>query len=228
MSAMELQPSLLTQAEVAAIVRSMRGQMAWSQETLAEFAGLTVATVQRLEAEQFSSVETKRAVAGAFGWSLAFFDTPRAIPSAEEMAVQKAAFHLEYFILDAFPIDSCGIVTRLTDAVGAAAMMPCSLAELPRTAQDAFAVVADYVHNSLNDICEASAAQAAYYVDELSALTLPLLEAGYRLQAAIRQTMVSNPAWSDPTPMPLTLLYMIAVPDGHLMTHCAVRRRIAM
>lgn len=228
MNATDIQPCLLTPGEVGAIVRLMREQMVWSQEALAEFAGLTVSLVQDLEAGQRASAETRRVVAGAFGWPPAFLDTPRPVPTAEDLAAQEAAFHLEYLILDAFPVDGRGIVTRLMDVAGAAAMMPCSFAELPRTAQNAFTMIADYVHSSLDNICEASEADAAHHIDKLTALTGSLKEAGYQLHAAIRHTWVSNPTWSNLTPMPLTVLYVIAAPDGHMMTQCAVRRHITI
>lgn len=228
MSSTETQPRLLTPVEVAAIVKAMRGQMTWSQELLSEFAGVTPRTIQRLEAGQPSSTSTRRDVAAAFGWPQDFFDVPRAIPTESDLAAQQATFDLEYLILDAAPVDGRGVITRLLEATGHRAMMPCSLAQLPRDAQDAFAAVADYVHDCLDAICDATMTDALMYGDELTELTVPLLEAGYRLHLGVRQTSVSNPAWVDPTPMPLTVLYVIAAPDGHAMAHVAVKRRMAM
>ena len=40
--------------------------MGWSQETLAELSGLTVRTIQRVEAGQTSSLDTRRALARGF------------------------------------------------------------------------------------------------------------------------------------------------------------------
>lgn len=228
MNATTTEPRLLTPAEVAAIVKAMRGQMTWSQELLAEFAGVTPRTVQRLEAGQPSSTSTRRDVAAAFGWPQDFFDVPRVIPTEADLAAQQAAYNLEYLVLDAVPVDGRGVITRLVEASGNRAMMPCSLAQLPRDVQDAFAAVADYVHDCLDAICDATMADALMYGDELTELTVPLLEAGYSLHLGVRQTSVSNPAWADPTPMPLTVLYVVAAPDGHSMAHIAVKRRIAM
>ena len=49
------------------VVRSLREQKAWSQEHLAEAAGLSARTVQRVEAEGVGSSETRLALAAALG-----------------------------------------------------------------------------------------------------------------------------------------------------------------
>ena len=50
-----------------ATVRRLREQRAWSQEQLAELAGLSVRTVQRVETGNGASLETRMALAAAFG-----------------------------------------------------------------------------------------------------------------------------------------------------------------
>jgi len=52
-------------------VRKWREQRAWSQEHLAEVTGLSLRTIQRVEAEGKASNETRMALASAFGCSLA-------------------------------------------------------------------------------------------------------------------------------------------------------------
>lgn len=48
------------------IVRKLRLQRGWSQEQLAEIAGLSTRTIQRLERGQTSSIETMNALAAVF------------------------------------------------------------------------------------------------------------------------------------------------------------------
>ena len=228
MSATETHPRLLTPAEVAAIVKAMRAQMAWKQETLAEFAGLTPRTIQRLEAGEPSSLGTRKAVARAFGWPLDFFDVPRVIPTHEELAAQKAAFDREHLILDAVAADGRDILTRLHDLPGFKAIVPCSLVELSRDGQDAFAMVADYVQDCLDIIGDVTRADVLRYGDELTEMAATLAEAGYRLHVASRETKIGNPAWADKTPMPITVLYIVAAPAEQAVQHIAVKRRIAM
>lgn len=49
------------------LVRKLRVVKSWSQEELAQIAGLSARTVQRIEAEGVGSLETRRALAAAFG-----------------------------------------------------------------------------------------------------------------------------------------------------------------
>jgi transcriptional regulator with XRE-family HTH domain len=48
-------------------VRKIRRERAWSQEQLASVAGLSLRTVQRVEADGCASLETNMALASAFG-----------------------------------------------------------------------------------------------------------------------------------------------------------------
>jgi len=48
-------------------MRSLREERSWSQERLADAAGLSLRTVQRVEREGNASAETRLALAGAFG-----------------------------------------------------------------------------------------------------------------------------------------------------------------
>ena len=49
------------------LVRKIRRQRAWSQEQLASVAGLSLRTIQRVEADGSASLETNMALASAFG-----------------------------------------------------------------------------------------------------------------------------------------------------------------
>lgn len=228
MSTTTTEPRLLTPAEIADIVKGMRARMAWSQETLAELARLTVRTVQRLEAGQAASIDTRRAVAGAFGWPVDFFENPIVIPTHEELAAQKATFDREHLIIDVCATNGRGILTRLHDLPGFKAMVPCSLAELPRAAQDAFATVADYVADCLDIIGDVPRADVLRYGDELTEMVAALADAGYRLHVASRETKVGNPAWTDQTLMPVTILYVLAAPNEQAVQHITVKRKVAM
>ena len=50
------------------IVRTLRERRAWSQEQLAEIAGLSVRTVQRVETGGGASLETRMALSAAHAW----------------------------------------------------------------------------------------------------------------------------------------------------------------
>jgi XRE family transcriptional regulator, regulator of sulfur utilization len=57
------------------IVRKLRLQRGWSQDQLAEFTGLSVRTIQRLERGQKPSLETSKSLASVFEVDLSTFNT---------------------------------------------------------------------------------------------------------------------------------------------------------
>ncbi|MDO6386660.1 helix-turn-helix domain-containing protein [Uliginosibacterium sp. 31-12] len=59
-------------------IRKLREARAWSQEHLAAAAGLSLRTIQRVEAEGKASAETRLALAGAFGVELALLTAQEA------------------------------------------------------------------------------------------------------------------------------------------------------
>ena len=66
-----------TAPELAEFVKIMREINKWSQATLAEIAKVTERTIQRVESGQPSSLDTRRALARAFGYDdLDVFDKP--------------------------------------------------------------------------------------------------------------------------------------------------------
>jgi predicted transcriptional regulator len=50
----------------SALVRKLREERAWSQEHLASVSGVSLRTIQRVEAEGTASLETRMALAAAF------------------------------------------------------------------------------------------------------------------------------------------------------------------
>lgn len=62
--------------KVSERIRRLRAQKAWTQPELAEASGITIRTVQRLEAGQSVSAETLKRVAKAFGVPLETLQSP--------------------------------------------------------------------------------------------------------------------------------------------------------
>ena len=55
----------------ANLIKNLREERSWSQEHLATVAGVSLRTIQRLESEGSASLETRMALAAAFGMSAA-------------------------------------------------------------------------------------------------------------------------------------------------------------
>jgi transcriptional regulator with XRE-family HTH domain len=73
----------------AAAVKRLREQRAWSQEHLTEVAGLSLRTLQRVEADGTASHATRLALAAAFDCDLAELDLPVQPEAAPETSEGK-------------------------------------------------------------------------------------------------------------------------------------------
>lgn len=77
----------------SALVRQLREQRAWSQEHLAEVAGLSLRTVQRVEGDGSASAETRMALAAALDIDVSALSLPAAAsvsPASGPPAVEPA------------------------------------------------------------------------------------------------------------------------------------------
>lgn len=216
-----------TPAEVGLLVRIYREAMGWTQETVAELSGLTVRTVQRVEAGQSSSFDTRRALARAFQISdLDVFSRSIPFPSEEELRKRKIAFDRDHLVLDATVVNGRGVVIMLLDGSGHAAIVPASMVELPRAAQDAFAAILDYARDCMDVADDASRTEMLSYSDGLDEIINELRAAGYCLCAAKRAACVTHPSWAIQTPIPLNITYLNAVPVDAHVSRMVVRRSL--
>jgi transcriptional regulator with XRE-family HTH domain len=71
---------------VAFVVRWNRGLRQWKAATLADFAGVSVSTVERVERGERVSVEALDHIAKAFGYEAGYFTVPRIRLPSEEAA----------------------------------------------------------------------------------------------------------------------------------------------
>ena len=64
------------------LLRKWRETRAWSQEHLAALAGLSLRTIQRIEADGRASAETRMALAAAFNVDVATLTAPETVPDS--------------------------------------------------------------------------------------------------------------------------------------------------
>ncbi len=228
MTTMHVEPRLLTPEEIGRVVRAFRTEFGWSQETLAELSGLTPRTIQRLEAGQPSSLDTRRAVGRAFRFEdIDWLSKPLAVPTQEQLRARREAFEREHLVLAAEPVDGRKLAAMLVDGAGFGAIGPGSLGELPRSAQDAFAAILDYLRDCLDIADVASRTEMLGYGDIIDEMAAPLREAGFRLCAAVRRTEVTGKDWADKTPIPLAVTYVVAAPADQLQRQLVVPRKLS-
>jgi transcriptional regulator with XRE-family HTH domain len=217
----------MTPAEVGFLVKIYRDAMEWRQETLAELSGVTVRTIQRVEAGQPVSLDTRRAIARGFQIpDLDVFSKPDPFPTQQELERQKAEFDHKYLVLDASVVDGRKITAMLSDKQGHGAISPGSTIELPHAAQDVFAGMLDYVRDCMDVADVASRREMLGYGDEIDAMIAEPRPAGFCVCMAARQTSITSKSWKDRTPMDLDVAYLIAAPIDPPPTKIVVPRKL--
>ena len=218
----------MTPAEVGFLVKVYRDGMEWSQETLAELSGLTVRTIQRVEAGQPSSLDTRRAIARGFQIpDLDVFNKLNPFPTQEELDQQKADFDRKYLVLDASVVDGRKITSMLSDKQGHRAIGPGSTVELPRATQDVFAGIIDYLRDCMDMADVASRQDMLGYGDEVDMMIGELRATGFCVCMAVRKTSITNKSWKDQTPMDLEVAYLVAAPVDLPPAKIVVTRKLA-
>ena len=98
-------PRLLTAGELGAFIRAYRELRKWSQEQLAEIAGVSTRTIQRVENGKSADFDTKRALARALEFEdIDVLNKPFKIPTEDELRTVQAQFERDHITLQAHPL----------------------------------------------------------------------------------------------------------------------------
>lgn len=208
------QPSrLITPAELAVCIKLYREMRHWSQEQLAEISGLNVRTIQRVEQGLSASLDTRRALASAFGSDdIDAFNKPLSIPSEEEIKVAKEKFDREHVTLNALPLTTGRQLAKLAETCTMDLSEPGF--ELTREADEVFAMLVDYFRD-YRDCADAYAeTQKLDVYDELQSYIDTLKKLGVSLRYAERKMRVKWGSTTDAEPMLVNVLYVVAFPLG--------------
>lgn len=216
---------ILTPAELGLMVRLFRETRKWSQEQLSEISKLNVRTIQRVEDGQASSVDTRRALAIAFGSEdIDYFNKPHVIPTAEDVAAQKAAFDREHITLKSHPISSG---RELAQVVSSYVMDYSEYTfELPAEVSEHYARLIDYYRDYRDCADLYSETDKLAICAEFQEMLDVMLNLGVTLSYATRRlTFKLNP---DAEPWTETALYVFACQKGHEPTEITVPRAVRM
>lgn len=223
-----IEPRLLTPEEVGGVVRMTRELRRWTQETLADLSGLTSRTVQRLEAGQPSSLDTRRAIARAFGLEdLDWLSKQMLLPTADDLEKQRQAFDREHLVLDARVVDGRGLMAVLLDQ-DCGALAGTGLAELEPGVRESWAHALDFLRNCLDVRDVAGRAEMLSYGDSLEEILAPLLNAGLCLTVATRKAMLGQKGQVGQAPIPLSIMYVAVTSGNAPALKMAVPRRATM
>lgn len=216
-----------TPAELAALIKMFREAKRWSQEQLADVSGLSPRTIQRIERGAPSDLDSRRALARAFGFDdIDALNKPVDIPSPEEIAAAQEEFEREHITLDALAVTTGRQLADLMQSTSADLSAPGF--EMDRKAQEEFAALVDYLrdyrdcadlHSETNKLAVHDDLQA--HIDALKAL-------GVSLRYAIREVRLVTSSDPAAKPWPTAVLYLIAFPLGKEPAHFAAARKVVM
>ena len=217
---------LLTPEELAVFVKARRDEHKWTQTTLAELAGVTERTIQRVENGAPSDLHTRRAIAGAFKCDdLDIFNKSHPIPSPEKLKGYLAELDKTTLL---FPI------TRVRDARTLRTMTEGShlsdteeLGELSTEARKAFASIVDQLRD-YNDVRDEVSMMLRLDLDrDIDALLKTIADAGATIGAGLRRVKVR---FDEPNRKPLdwTIVFFVLAPNDALPSNLRVPRRFQL
>ena len=200
-------PRNLTPAELGAVVKAIRETKKWSQQQLADIAGLSARPVQRVESGQPADYDTRRALGRAFEFDdIDAFNKPFQIPTQEELDRQREAFEKEYVTLKALPVSNGRELAVLAETNSVDLCTPGF--EMEREAQEVFAHLIDYLHDFRDCHDLYGEVQKLEVHDELQALIDNLKALGVSLRYATRKVAFRADA-PEAKPVPASVLYLI-------------------
>lgn len=232
---MNTNTAMLPPAMLGFWVKCIRKSMNWSQEAVAEASGLTVRTVQRVEAGEPSSVSTRRSLARGLGYdNHGIFDTPDFVMSVHKILSEIGESNQEAMEKQ-FPDHIKLPVERIKggEALGRIADVSNGLVlhmddEISQEAKETAAVLFDYLRD-LGDISdELSFTEKLSYSQEMGTMFADLEVSGATAYSAMRKTQFVGSNWPDKTPMAMTIVYVTVVPIAKSLKEMMVPRRLSM
>jgi transcriptional regulator with XRE-family HTH domain len=214
--------------------KCIRESSHWSQEALAAASGLTVRTIQRIEAGNPASVTTRRALARGLG-----YDNPDVFEDPEFIKGVQALFEGLRKVQDdevqkQFPDHIRVSVARATNgealariAYEASAYLFHADEAIANKAKEIAASIFDFLRD-LGDLGDdGSFTERLSYQRSLDDLLKQLESQGTACYSAFRTTKMVGAHWTDKTPIPLVIGYLTVVPTETVLTEMMVPRRLS-
>ncbi|SDX70909.1 helix-turn-helix domain-containing protein [Lysobacter enzymogenes] len=207
------QVRVLTPAELAVCIKLFRETRQWSQEQLAAISGLNVRTIQRVEQGLSASFDTRRALAGAFGFEdIDALNKPFTIPTEEGIKAEKDQFDREHVTLTALPLATGKQLAKLAESCAMDLSVPAFV--LTREADEVFAAMVDFFREYRDCADVYSETQKFEIYDEMQIHIEALKALGVSLRYAERKMQVKWGGVPGENPAPVNLLYIVGFPLG--------------
>jgi transcriptional regulator with XRE-family HTH domain len=208
---------LLTPSELAAMIALWRKDRGWTQETLAEIAGITARTLQRVESGQGGSADTRRALARALEClDIDVFNKPWPIPDMEKIKQEADRINRETVEVAIQPLPTGRAVREfgeLSNASGFHQFGPMS-----EEAEHVFAELQDYFRD-YGDVDDCYSATQKLDVDrDFQRMVDDLKAAGFALGGGSRRVRLVDRQPTDAEPLRFTIVYIVVAPVDALPT----------
>lgn len=218
-------PRMPTLQELAFCIKLFRELRKWSQEQLSAISGLTTRTIQRVEKGEPSSVDTRRALARAFGLEdIDAFNKEISIPDAEEQKAQQEQFAKDNITLKAQPLTTGRELAKLAEVTKMDLFTPAF--ELEREAAEEFAALTDYFHEYRDCYDLYSEVDKFDVFDALDAHIQALKSREVSLCYATRQVVFKSVPGVEP--YKAEALYVVACKRGQEFTEFATPKAFSV
>ncbi|EMN7028090.1 XRE family transcriptional regulator, partial [Pseudomonas aeruginosa] len=165
------------------------------------------------EQGQVASLDTRRALARAFELEdIDALNKPFVIPSEEDAKAAKEKFDQEHVTLTATPLTTGKQLAKLAETCSMDLSEPAF--ELPREADETFAMLVDYLREYRDCADAYNETQKFEIYDELQSHIDALKVLGVSLRYATRKIQVKWGTGADVKPMLATVLYIVGFPLG--------------
>lgn len=223
-----LEARVPTPADLAALIKFLRDENKWSQSTLAEIARLTDRTIQRVESGEPSSVDTRRALAGAFKLDdLDTFNRPMAFPNLEKWKARSAEIEKTTVVVPLTKIADGRTIRTMIEGTHSAAIE--EIGDTTEAAREAFAGLTDYL-TDYNDVRECYSMSQRLGVDrDIDALLKTIDEEGAAVGAGLRHAKLrfkSDAPGIDP--MDWTNIYLVLARADALPSSIRAPKKVSL
>jgi transcriptional regulator with XRE-family HTH domain len=214
-----------TPADMAGITKALREANKWTQETLAELAGITERTIQRIEGGEPSSLDTRRAIARAFKLDdLDVFEKPWPFPNVEKLKLYQAEIERTTVVVRLTRIRQGRTLRTMIE--GAESSATEEIGELSNGAREAFASIVDYLRD-YNDVRDEYSASRRLEVDQdIDSLLQTISDERAAIGAGLRHARLRSKADADQAPMDWTNIYLVLAPNDALPSNVRVPRAV--
>lgn len=182
----------ITENVLAAFVTSYRKQKGWSQQTLADLAGLDIKTIQRAEKGISCGPDARRALAVAFELKdVNYFNKPVPIPDYEKLEKETIKIEIKKIF--------SGLELREISESTEAAQFTCLVEDASKDAMSIFAKTEDYLKDYLLIRNDLTAFDKLSVNDDLEEYIQSLFEIGYSIGVGKRFVTLKDEDGGDTT-----------------------------